>query len=387
MSAPADPHVLRFVPDLPGDAGGPLAGLRIAVKDNFDVAGHVTGAGHPQWARDQVPATRTAAVVARLQAAGAALTGKTQMDELAYSLMGQNAFYGTPPNPAAPDRMPGGSSSGSASAVASGLADAGLGSDTGGSVRIPAAFCGLWGWRPTHGALPSGGMVPLAPSYDVPGVMTRDAETLLRIARALLGGRAEGGRHRLVAPRDLWAIASGRTADALSPWRELAEGDEPLFSGDLRDLLLPTFRICQGVEVAREFGPWIERASPEFGPGVADRFAMAMAITPEAAAAARADRDRLRDHVRAFLGETRALIVPTAPGPAPFLTTGGAEMEDYRNRALSLLSVAGHAGLPQVTRPAGELDGAPLGVSLIGPAGSDLALIEMAEALSGTNDP
>ena len=136
---------------LPPTGEGPLAGLRFAVKDLIDVAGHRTGCGNPTWLATHPPATVHAVCVEQLLAAGAHCAGKTVTDEVAFSLLGQNHFYGTPLNPAAPDRVPGGSSSGSASAVACGLVDFALGTDTGGSVRVPASNCGVWGWRPTHG--------------------------------------------------------------------------------------------------------------------------------------------------------------------------------------------------------------------------------------------
>ena len=160
------PFVARFQPPitLSEPAFSKLDGLTVAVKDNFDVAGSVTGAGNPEWADDQAPAQKHASVVETLLDHGAALSGKAHMDELAYSLMGINARYGTPENPAAPSRVPGGSSSGSAAAVAAKLADIGLGSDTGGSVRLPSSFCGLFGWRPTHGLISADGLLPLAKS-------------------------------------------------------------------------------------------------------------------------------------------------------------------------------------------------------------------------------
>ncbi|MBE3639517.1 amidase [Mangrovicoccus algicola] len=373
-----DPFVTTF-PETAFPVGdGPLSGLRLAVKDNLSVAGHVPGSGHPGWAAAQPAATRTAPVAATLMAAGARLVGTTHMDELAYSLMGENAHYGTPLNPAAPDRVPGGSSSGSASAVAQDLADIALGTDTGGSVRLPASFCGLWGWRPTHGLLPDAGMQPLAASYDVPGLFARDAETLIAAAR-VLAPAAEIPVPRYLAPRELWAEVPGATAAALRP--HLPEADPaPIFSAEEVARLQPVFRVAQGADVAEVFGDWIRATDPQFGPGVRDRFDGALALSPEEIAAARAARDAIRAQVRAALGSDGILVIPTAPGAAPLLNTSGAEMDRYRNAAIRLLSVAGHAGLPQVTMPVAQIEGAPLGLSLVGPAGSDLALIALAAA-------
>jgi hypothetical protein len=160
--------------------------LAFVAKDLIDVAGQVTGGGNPHWHQRQTPATRSAPVIERLLRAGAALVGKTITDELAFSLEGENAHYGTPINPRAPDRLPGGSSSGSAVAVAAGLADLGLGTDTGGSVRVPASFCGLFGWRPSHGRVPMDGVVPFAPSFDTVGLFAREAGHLRLAAHCLL---------------------------------------------------------------------------------------------------------------------------------------------------------------------------------------------------------
>ena len=370
--------IATFTPALEGAPSGPLAGMRLAVKDNFDIAGHVTGVGSPEWAATHGPATTTAPLVIRLMEAGASVIGKAHMDELAYGLMGDNARYGTPPNPTAPGRMPGGSSSGSASAVAGGLADIGLGSDTGGSVRIPAAFCGLWGWRPTSALLPAAGMVPLAPSYDVPGLMVRKGATLAHLIDLLV---PEGDTPALapLAPADLWARATPETVTALAHLR--AGDDGPLCDSEMSARLLPTFQICQGWDVAQVFRAWIETTNPALGPGVRERFAAALAITPDQAATAKAHRDAIAKRIQRTVGAERCIVLPTAPGPAPWLDVSHGELNQYRLAALELLCIAGHAGLPQITVPAAQIDGAPLGISVIGPAGSDRALMAFALTL------
>src|SRR3954462_1228011 len=178
---------------LPATNDGPLRGLRFAVKDLIDVAGHRTGCGNPTWLATHPPANVSAVCVDQLLAAGAQCEGKTITDELAFSLLGENHHYGTPLNPAAPDRVPGGSSSGSASAVACGIVDFALGTDTGGSVRVPASNCGIWGWRPSHGLISVAGVMPFAPTLDTVGVFTQTAELMQRVAAMMLasGGMAE----------------------------------------------------------------------------------------------------------------------------------------------------------------------------------------------------
>src|SRR5262245_58419545 len=221
MSAP--PATKDFGAFVPGPrarleplASGPLDGLAFVVKDLIDVAGHVTGGGNPDWARRQNPASKSAPVVERLLRAGATLVGKTITDELAFSLEGENEHYGTPVNPAAADRLPGGSSSGSAVAVAAGLADFALGTDTGGSVRVPAAFCGVYGFRPTHGVISTAGVVPFAPSLDTVGWLARDAATLAAVGDVLLPEGPSEPIERVFIATDACALADQDVQDAIS---------------------------------------------------------------------------------------------------------------------------------------------------------------------------
>lgn len=164
---------------------GPLCGFRLAVKDLFDVAGYPTAAGNPVLLAASGIKTQTAPLVQTLLDAGAQFVGKANTDELAYSLIGDNIHFGMPINPNYPDRIPGGSSSGSAIAVAAQLADIGLGTDTSGSVRLPAAVNGLVGWRPTHGSLNTDRLRPLAPSLDVPGFITARLDTMTAVMDAV----------------------------------------------------------------------------------------------------------------------------------------------------------------------------------------------------------
>jgi amidase len=201
---------------LEGTAGGPLAGLTFAAKDIFDVAGYVTGGGNPDWKATHEAAPRTAWVVSELVAAGATMVGKTITDEITRGIFGENAHYGTPVNPRAPGRVPGGSSSGSASAVAGGLVDFALGSDTGGSVRVPSSFCGLYGLRPTHGRIPLGGILLQAPSYDTIGWFARDADLLARVGSVLLQSEIRSVRPRqLMIAEDAFEVADPGVQDVL----------------------------------------------------------------------------------------------------------------------------------------------------------------------------
>jgi amidase len=370
---------------LPGAGHGPLAGLSFVAKDVFDVAGHRTGAGSPDWLRTHGPAPATAPAIERLLAAGANMLGRAHTDELAYSLNGQNAHYGTPVNPRAPDRIPGGSSSGAAVAVAAGLVNFALGTDCGGSVRLPASYCGILGFRPSHGRVPAEGALPLAPSFDTVAWFARDAAVLDAAGRVLLDDRAAAGpARRLVVARDLFAAVPAPLAAALEPAVRRVGGQvgtvthaEVLHGVDVDRLAV--FRALQGAEAWAAHGDWIRRTTPRFGPGVRERFELAAAVTDAQAAKAKAARERFAAHIAGILENGTVVALPTAPGIAPLLTAAPGELEDFRRQAIELLSVAGLARLPQVSLPMASYEGCPLGLSLIAAGGADTTLLALAQ--------
>lgn len=387
-----DDPVGAFIPgprtERAGAAGGPLAGLTFAVKDLYDTAGDVTGYGNPDWARTHPPATGDAAVVTALLDAGARLVGKTRTVELAYGLTGENVWHGTPINPAAPDRFPGGSSCGSAAAVAAGIVDLAMGSDTGGSVRIPASYCGIYGIRPSWGAVSLTGACPLGPAYDTAGWFTTRAALLRRVGEVLLppGGTAATGP--LLKAQEAWVNAEPATAAALAP---ALEAVERLLGPALSihavpeglETLYKSFRCVMAVEAWASLGPWIEATDPAFGPGVKERFAAAKAMDPAKAAAGRAFRRVMQARIRALLGGGAVLVYPTSPAPAPLLSASLAEQNAVREKTMGVTAIAGLCGLPEVTIPAGRVGGAPVGLSLVGAPGSDRALLGLAEAVAG----
>ena len=378
-----------FLPGAPiarkGAADGPLQGLRFAAKDIFDLAGTVTGCGNPDWASTHPPAERDQWAIACLLAAGADLEGKTITDELAYSLNGQNHHYGTPSNVNAPGRIPGGSSSGSAAATAGGLVDTALGSDTGGSVRIPAAYCGLYGIRPSHGRLSLEGVMPLAPSFDTLGWFARDAAVLRRVGQVLFGTGHDQPTptfKKLVLADDAFALLTPAALARFAPLCERLCANlggrrlrEAVSEPEGFPALMMAFRTLQAREIAAQHRAWIEATSPSFGPEIAERFAWALAVTEEDAAESPAIRSSLTQRLTSLIGDSGLICLPTAPGIAPRLDATAQELVEHRSRVLSLTSLAGLAGLPQITLPLLTLDGCPLGLSLIGPRDSDLSLL------------
>lgn len=412
MQAMRDPlNAFLDVPQVPvsNSETGPLAGLGLAVKDIFDVAGYRTGCGNPQKYTESAPATKTAPAVQLILDAGAHFLGKTQTDEFAFSLMGQNLHFPEPVNSAAPDRVTGGSSSGSVAAVAGGLADIATGSDTGGSIRAPASFCGLVGLRTTHGRISLEGTMPLAPSLDTFGWFARDIETYQKVAEVLLhappsplrggsdgeAGRGEGGETaatpmeegkllRLTALDDL--VLGNAEADEYRRMLSIATAvlgeakpAKPLTQTP--DELYWSFRKIQAREAWANHGDWISAHPGSLGKGVEDRFRFATTIDDQALAEAHASRTAFRGELRDLLGDNGILVLPTVPGAAPLKADTPENLLAYRERALRLLCLSGLSGFPQITLPLGTVNGAPFGLSLLGPSKSDLQLISLGKRI------
>jgi len=371
-----------------GAATGPLAGLTAAVKDMYDIAGYTAGSGNPTWLETHPPAAKTAGAVQRILDAGATVIGKTICDEFFFSVTGANAHYGTPVNPRAPGRLPGGSSSGSASAVAAGACDFALGSDTGGSVRIPAAFNGLYGLRPTHNRIDLSGVQAMASTFDVPGWFAASPGIFRNVGAVLLDARRVPAKlERLIALEDAFAEADSDVADLLRSMLEFMLGDLPpvahaRISLEGFDPWREAFRTVQGFEVWQTFGAFVTRQRPTLGPGIRERMEYAASVTEVEVAAARKVQAQARDHILQTVKPGTILALPTAPCIAPPIDMPPAEMENFRVRVMRLTCTAGMAGLPQVNLPVGTLAGCPVGLSFIGWPGGDEVLLDLACALS-----
>jgi amidase len=364
------------------------------------VAGTRTGAGNPDWLADAPVAAEHAPAVSALLAAGADLWGKTVTDELAFSLSGTNVHYGTPFNTRAPGRVPGGSSCGSASAVAGGAVDVALGTDTAGSVRVPSSYCGLFGLRPTHGKIDARGVVPLAPSFDTVGLLAADGPGLAGAWRALRDGAtahpgptpgpAPGPRplRHMVLAADLLELVDDDTraavaaaADALAADLGMRLTEVTLAGAGLLPRWREAFRQLQLVEVWRTHGEWVTARRPKFGPGVSERFvaAAAAAADPAAAELAAPVRAEVLAALAAVMSEGGVLVQPAAASPAPSPDIGAPAHADLRSRILLLTGPASMAGAPVVTLPRAQVDGLPVGVALVGLPGDDDALVALAE--------
>jgi Asp-tRNA(Asn)/Glu-tRNA(Gln) amidotransferase A subunit family amidase len=393
VPAPAlDTRIWRVVGDplVPGADDGPLSGETVAVKDLYVVAGHRVGAGNPAWLEQARVEPESAYAVRALLDAGAAVRGIARTDEFAYSLAGTNAHYGTPPNPTAPHRVSGGSSSGSASAVSLGHATIGLGTDTGGSVRVPAAYQGLYGIRTTHGAVPRSGLLPLAPTFDTVGWLTRSARLLQAVGDALLpeqsGADPAGSEPELVVVPELLGLAEPEVAAAVTAWLPGPHRVETWPLGSLQ-AWVQAFQTVQAHEAWRSHGDWLAARLDSLGTDVRGRFERAAAVTDAEAEEARAVASRAGELVREMVGD-RVLVLPSASSVAPEVPTGpatgsgGPAMSDrLRQATLRLTCLAGLGGLPAASVPTRTAGGLPVGVCLLAAPGRDRDLLALAARL------
>ncbi|KAL5850798.1 hypothetical protein ACOSQ4_008811 [Xanthoceras sorbifolium] len=395
----------------------PLNGLTFAVKDIFDVDGHVTGFGNPDWARTHSAATSMAPAVLAVLKGGATSVGTTVMDEMAYSINGENKHYGTPTNPCAPDRIPGGSSSGSAVAVGAKLVDFSLGTDTGGSVRVPASYCGIFGFRPSHGAVSTAGVIPMAQSFDTVGWFARDPTILNRVGRVLL---QLPDTHlmkpsQLIVPEDCFQLSSS-PSDRIT--QLLVKSVEKLFGGHVvkhailgdyvkdnvpslkhfisegnkdQEYMIPSLaalssamRLLQRYEFKNNHGEWVTMIKPDLGPDISERVWEAIRTSAEKIDVCHSVKTELRAALTDLLGDYGVLAISTVPGPPPKLKMDATKLEAFRARAFSLLSIAGVSGFCQVSIPLGLYDNLPVAVSLLAKHGSDGFLLNLVETLHNT---
>ena len=371
-----------------GSSAGPLAGLTAAVKDLFDIKGARTGGGSPAWLAAHQPAGKHSVAVARILGAGATIIGKTICDEFFFSGSGISAHYGTPANLRAPGRIPGGSSSGSAAATAAGTCDFALGSDTGGSVRMPASFCGLYGLRPTHGRVDLTGAMAMSPTFDVGGWFAPGPGVFRTLGSVLLDGpAARANPSALIIADDAFAQADAEVATVAHEFLERAAACLPsttraTVTSDNFDSWREAFRVVQGREVWDIYGDFITRSQAKLGPGIKERMAYASTVTAAQADAARTVIASARTRLNALLPPGTLMVLPTAPCIAPLIDASADALESFRVRVMRLSSISGMGGLPQVTLPIGTVAGCPIGLSFIGWAGSDEILLDLTVTLA-----
>lgn len=393
MAFPPEDKVHALVPHtlqepLAGAKEGPLAGLTFMVKDLFAIRGRKVGNGNPDFYEHATPAHETAPVITRLLEAGASCTGITICDEFFYSLLGSNTHYGQPVNPRAPEHVTGGSSCGSAASVAASMCDFALGSDTGGSIRVPASFTGLYGLRPTHGRISLEGATPMAPSYDTIGFLARKAELFRKIGHLLLDReKVETPVKRLILPEDVFGYAETSIDAAI--WqvfsrigRALPQAERKIIAGDDIDSWREAFRVIQGFEIQSRLLPFVQSHTVDLGPGIKERFEMAAKVTFAEVEAAREVRGEASKRMRGIAQPGTVIALPTTPTLPPERNIpDGASFAEFRTLTLQSTCLAGHAGLPQISIPTAVAAGTPIGLSFIGWPGGDEALLDLAVRL------
>ncbi|MGV9976992.1 AtzH-like domain-containing protein [Micromonospora wenchangensis] len=376
-----DTRIWRVVGDplVPATAAGALTGQSVAVKDLYAVAGQRVGAGNPARFAAARPEPRHAVAVEALLAAGADLRGIARTDEFAYSLAGTNVHTGTAPNPQAPGRISGGSSSGPASAVSLGHATIGLGTDTGGSIRVPASYQGLFGFRPTHGVVSTDGVLPLAPSFDTVGWLTRDAALLATVGDVLLPPAPDRACGEAVVVPELLALAHPEVAAAVEAYaRDRAGGVRESWQLTELPAWLTAFQTRQAWEAWQAHGEWLAPRLHTLGADVRGRFEMASRVSEDDAARAAEQVAVARRRIRETVGD-RVLVLPSASSVAPRVGQG---LTDIRHSTMQLTCLAGIGGLPAVSVPTATADGLPCGVCLIAPADRDRDLLRLAAELA-----
>lgn len=365
---------------------GKLSALTFAVKELYDVKGFVTGAGNPRWKDTHPVAQTTAPAIELLLNEGAALLGKTISDEMAFSLDGENFHYGTPLNSRCPDRIPGGSSSGSAAAVAGGLVDFALGTDTAGSMRIPASYCGIYGFRPTHGAISLQGVHPMAPSFDAAGWFARTPKMLARVGSVLLGSEIPGFKaDKFVIARDLFDTKDASIASKYDAFiRSLSKLPVEITEAELGKpdfaTWIDTLRNIQWWELNQAHGAWISQNLDAFGAEIRGRLEKIASVTRDEMEEKRLIRKQLISRIENLVSPGTIIVFPTAPGIAPLKGRSIDEARASRLNTMRHTCIAAVAGLPQVSMPLIEQDGCPIGISFLGARGQDGQLLAAAQA-------
>jgi aspartyl-tRNA(Asn)/glutamyl-tRNA(Gln) amidotransferase subunit A len=348
------------------------AGIRLAVKDLIDTAGLVTTYGSTIF-RDHVP-DRSAPSVELLEGAGYGVVGKTNLHEFAYGITSDNPHFGAVVNPLDPGRIPGGSSGGNAAALAAGLCDAALGTDSAGSIRLPAACCGVVGFKPTWGLVPADGVFPLAPSFDTVGPMAHTVAACVELMRAYgLGmGTAPGDvRAALAWTEHADPLVRARVEAAAAVLPALERIDFPL-PGDVN----PAFQ-AEAADVHREL--FAEHAD-QYGENVRRKLEAAFAVTDEQVAASREEREAYRGQALAALDGFDVLLTPTMPMVAPPVGLGDLAL---RERMISLTRPFNALGWPALALPCGAAeDGLPASLQIAARPDDDALVLAVGLMLS-----
>jgi len=376
---------------------GVLDGLTFSVKDNIDIAGYKTSFGSLAWRERHPVARKTALCVDQLLAAGATCVGKVVADEFTYSLQGESPHWGTPLNARAPDRVPGGSSSGSASSVSCGLADFSLGTDAGGSARVPASFTGTWGMRPSLHRISEAGVLPFMPSVSTVAAFASDHRILDRAMRVLLRSGTEPVRppRRVLMLEDAFELADAdvraaavRFIDGLSmppgvSFERVRFSDIVGLDMELRGCNEDALRDLQTAEFENTVGEWVESHEPDLGPAFRMAYGNVQSFDRIAALESIARCERLFRRIQSFLQPGIVVCFPTTPTIAPLKGSLNSleVVRDFYDRTMAITAFSGVGRLPEISAPVLSVGGCPVGLSIVAGHYQDEALLDVAGVL------
>ncbi|MBX9786659.1 MAG: hypothetical protein K2Y08_04915 [Alphaproteobacteria bacterium] len=360
-----------------------LLGYSFAVKDVFDIKGFRTQAGNPDYFTKTGIADTTAPAVSILQDAGAHLIAKTQTDELGGSLFGLNEHYGPPLNSHSPHRVPGGSSSGSAAAVAGNLVDFALGADTSGSVRAPASFCGIYGLRPTFGRILTTGVLPISPYLDTVGIFGRHPEVISQVLNVYeIKEQREIKRLKIIP-----SLVSSLQDSLKNPFLEKLKNIEQLISFSA-DFIVEEETLVRWSSIIRTIAmyglwqvhkDWILKSNPTFGEIINDRLKIARSISYEDYTKALTQQKEIRNFMEDNLESGEVIVFPTMPDVPPLLSSSIAQLKDFALKASRHTCIAALSGFPEITVPLRNIkENDCLGMSFLGRAGEDASLTSFA---------
>ncbi len=359
---------------------GTLKKLNFLVKDMCKVKDHRTSCGNPDFYQKCIPADDYAPFLKEILKAGATLKGITICDEFFYSLIGENSHYGTPANFNAPGCVPGGSSSGSAAALTTNLYDFSIGSDTGGSVRVPASFCGLFGIRPTHNRINTDGVYPMAPSFDTLGWFAKDIDIFKKIGCVLLNlnEKTEVSFKEFVIAEDILELASPKIVKLFNNYinDKFPEIKKIRLSKHNKEEIADNFRILQGGEIKENIIPWILVNKPKISPEINNRIEMAMKITTDEINKAQKFREKLKVEIDKSLPKGIIALFPTTPFSSPKCGQSDEQLASYRKKLMEFTSIAGMTSRPQISMPKFRDNTGPIGISLLGWQYNDEILLE-----------
>jgi len=372
------PHSPKM--DIQINKNGLLSNLNFVVKDMCKIKGHKTSCGNPDFYQKCQLAYDYAPFLKNILNAGATLKGITICDEFFYSLIGENAHYGTPTNLNAPGFVPGGSSSGSAAALTTDLYDFSIGSDTGGSVRVPASFCGLFGIRPTHNRIKTDDVYPMAPSFDTIGWFSKDIKIFNKIGQILLNfnDKTDIKFKEFVIPKDLLELVNPEISNLFYKYinNHFPEIKTVRLSKHSKDIIADNFRILQGGEIKKCVIPWILKYKPKISPEINNRIEMAMKITTDEINKAQKFRENLKLEIDETLPKGIIALFPTTPFSSPKCGLSDEQLASHRKKLMEFTSIAGMTSRPQISMPKFKDNTGPIGISLLGWQYSDEVLLE-----------